>query len=350
MPTAVTFDAVLKRRRRGDPVMDRLDDDQQEVREQEIDALLEKAQPGVSGVHVSTALGNQKPKARLFNDVRNGISVMYQQKRQVIDVTPGAGRQLVTMDSQRSHMPLDYDSQALGKLRPDQVPRFLGSLTHGDQLPTKIIPIKGLVATQNRVDTSRVIDISASPSAPGKMPVVTHFAGKNYIADGHHRVVGAWLRGDDQVQVHYNDLDAKSNAMKRVGFSKAWTIPYRVAKFDMPQGMIFGWASIVTKAGMPVIDKQGDIIPVHELEKAAYDFVLSSRQHGDMHVDVGTGRLVESLVFTAEKQKAMGIDLGHEGWWTGFKVESPAVLDACGRGERPEFSIGGEAVPIPIQV
>jgi hypothetical protein len=32
------------------------------------------------------------------------------------------------------------------------------------------------------------------------------------------------------------------------------------------------------------------------------------------------------------------------GWWTGFKVDSPALWAAHKRGERPEFSIGGKAV------
>lgn len=112
------------------------------------------------------------------------------------------------------------------------------------------------------------------------------------------------------------------------------------------QNLIFGWASVVTKGGKLVVDKQGDVIEPEELEKAAYDFVLEARDHGHMHQTVGTGRMVESMMFTAEKQAALGVALGFEGWWVGFKVDSDTVWQAHKRGELPEFSIGGLAVPV----
>lgn len=131
-----------------------------------------------------------------------------------------------------------------------------------------------------------------------------------------------------------------------VGAAKgAWSLPLAVKKADPDKRLIFGWASIVTKDGKPIVDKQGDIIPVDELEKAFYDFVLYSRDHGDMHVRKGTGRLVECMVFTKEKQAVLGIDLGFEGAWTGFRVDDDAVWARHKRGELPEFSIGGAATP-----
>lgn len=129
--------------------------------------------------------------------------------------------------------------------------------------------------------------------------------------------------------------------------ARDWTLPMEVRKLDPEQQLIFGWASVVEKDGVAVIDKQGDIIPVPALEEAAYEFVLYSRQQGDMHVEKGVGRLVESMVFTKEKQQALGIDLGMVGWWTGFHVDSPELWAAHKRGERPEFSIGGAAVSVP---
>ena len=121
----------------------------------------------------------------------------------------------------------------------------------------------------------------------------------------------------------------------------AWSIPFTVAKADVDQQLIFGWASVVEKDGQLVIDKQGDAITPADLEAAAYDFVLHARQHGDMHKAASTGRMVESMVFTKQKQQALGIDLGKVGWWAGFKIDAPEVWAAHKRGERPEFSIGG---------
>jgi Putative phage serine protease XkdF/Phage Mu protein F like protein len=119
-----------------------------------------------------------------------------------------------------------------------------------------------------------------------------------------------------------------------------------VLKVDADKQLVFGWASVVEKNGVAIIDKQGDIIPVDELEGAAYDFVIHSRDQGDMHAKRRQGTIVESMMFTKEKQTALGIDLGQVGWWVGFKVTDPDLWAAHKRGERPEFSIGGAAVPV----
>lgn len=121
-----------------------------------------------------------------------------------------------------------------------------------------------------------------------------------------------------------------------------------IMKIEPDQRLIFGWASIVEKDGAAIVDKQGDIIPIKELENAAYEFTLNSRNGGDMHSRPNLAKLVESAVFTEDKQKALGVDLGFVGWWVGFKVHDDELWAAHKRGERPEFSIGGQAIPIEI--
>lgn len=145
----------------------------------------------------------------------------------------------------------------------------------------------------------------------------------------------------------YDPLDPYAPGASYIKRDTDWSIPLTIAKADPDKRLIFGWASVVEKDGQPVIDKQGDIIPVEELEKAAYDFVLHSRENDDLHVGGPTGRCVESIVFTKEKQQALGIDLGKIGWWVGFKVDDDNLWAAHKRGERPEFSIGGGAVREP---
>jgi len=129
---------------------------------------------------------------------------------------------------------------------------------------------------------------------------------------------------------------------------KSVTRPFTVAKADPDQRLVFGWASVATRHGEPLIDAQGDIIPPEEMERAAYDFALHYRDQGVMHEKTGVGRMVESIVFTKEKQAALGIDLGLEGWWIGFKVDDEGVWQAYKRGELPDFSIGGTAIPQEI--
>jgi hypothetical protein len=115
----------------------------------------------------------------------------------------------------------------------------------------------------------------------------------------------------------------------------------KVAKVDAEHRLIFGWASVVTKGGQLIVDKQGDVIEPHELEPAAYAYVKDHRGHGHMHDRVISTDLVESMMFTAEKQKALGVDLGQEGWWVGFYVGDDAVWQDYKEGKLPEFSIGG---------
>jgi len=113
--------------------------------------------------------------------------------------------------------------------------------------------------------------------------------------------------------------------------------------FDTEKRQVFGWASIVkTKDGEVIKDTQNDVITVDELEKGAYTFVKTSRVAGEMHEKIGVGTLVESMVFTKEKQEALGIAKGTmpEGWWVGFEVDGD-VFEKVKSGEYSAFSIGG---------
>lgn len=121
----------------------------------------------------------------------------------------------------------------------------------------------------------------------------------------------------------------------------------KIAKVDEDERTVFGWASVVTKGGKLIVDKQGDVIEPQVLESAAYDYMLDSRRHGHMHTTVfEDSGIIESMMFTAEKQKALGIDLGQEGWWVGYYVKHDDMWADIKAGKLPEFSIGGLAVPV----
>lgn len=116
-----------------------------------------------------------------------------------------------------------------------------------------------------------------------------------------------------------------------------------VRKVDDERQQLFGIASLISKSGVPVTDRQGDRISAEELEKAAYSYVLNSRDASDSHERMGAGRLIESCVFTVEKQRAMGVDLGQEFWWVGIACDD-AVWAKVRKSTRPlSFSIGGFA-------
>lgn len=124
--------------------------------------------------------------------------------------------------------------------------------------------------------------------------------------------------------------------------------------------LVFGWFSIVSINGRTIEDTQGDMITSDTIENAAYEFILESRAAGEMHTpgtdgDIRTrGRIVESCVFTIEKQRAMiaslhaqGItaavlDLGCVAWWGGFLIEDEGTWAKIVSGELKAFSIGGK--------
>ncbi len=119
----------------------------------------------------------------------------------------------------------------------------------------------------------------------------------------------------------------------------------------LDKGLVYGWASIIEKNGEVVTDHQGDRISADELEKAAHDFVKNSRQGGVLHDEYGhkIGHIVESVVFSKELQKALGIDLGKVGWMIGYQIEDPRVKTLVKSGLLKSFSIGGRGKREPVQ-
>ena len=69
--------------------------------------------------------------------------------------------------------------------------------------------------------------------------------------------------------------------------------------------------------------------------------VLNGCEAGEMHRRVGIGDgLVECMMITKDKQEALGIDLGKEGLWVGFKVDAEAFAKVKS-GKLRAFSLGG---------
>lgn len=133
--------------------------------------------------------------------------------------------------------------------------------------------------------------------------------------------------------------------------SKSLTWTGEIAKVDADKRQVFGWCSLSEIDGEPVVDLQGDYAPIEEIEKSAYEYVVSSRKGGDMHARDGdqprhVANLVESFVVTPEKLEQMGLpsDSLPLGWWVGFKVDDDETWAKVKSGERTGFSIHGRGV------
>jgi len=123
-----------------------------------------------------------------------------------------------------------------------------------------------------------------------------------------------------------------------------------ISKVDTEKRQVFGWATVTHVDGQEVVDLQDDYIPMEEIEKAAYNYVLTSRKGGDMHAREGDGPrhtadLIESVIFSPEKISKMGLDpdaFPKMGWWLGMKVNDEEQWELVKKGERTGFSIHGK--------
>jgi hypothetical protein len=118
-----------------------------------------------------------------------------------------------------------------------------------------------------------------------------------------------------------------------------------IVKIDQEKQLVFGWASVIKDTNDKILlDRQEDFIESEdELEKAAYDYVLKSRDGGEMHIRKGVSTMVESVVLSKEKQLALGIPAGTVpiGWWIGFKVNDDRVWNEVKKGGYSGFSVHG---------
>ena len=124
---------------------------------------------------------------------------------------------------------------------------------------------------------------------------------------------------------------------------------FDIYKADEDKRLIFGWASVAIRVdGEQVVDLQKDLIDPEDLEEAVYSYVLEFRDGGEEHIPTlrKKARLVESVVFTEEKMKAMGIPVGTvpEGWWIGFYVDDDDAWEKVKNGTYQMFSIEGQGI------
>lgn len=131
------------------------------------------------------------------------------------------------------------------------------------------------------------------------------------------------------------------------------------SKVDDDKRQVFGWCSISKKDGVDVVDLQGDHIPIEEVEKSAYSYMLTSRKGGNQHARITknfglaerargdeplhVGDCIESMVFTPEKIEKMGLPATFpQGWWFGMQIHDEETWGQIKRGERAGFSIHGK--------
>ena len=114
----------------------------------------------------------------------------------------------------------------------------------------------------------------------------------------------------------------------------------KFTKLDPARRLAFGWASVVSENGQDLVDLQDDVIDMPSLEDAVYSYMEDSRAAGEMHQQMGIGKVVESFMATTEKLAALGMASVRTGWVVGVRVNEE-VWPKVQSGEYGGFSIGG---------
>ena len=128
-------------------------------------------------------------------------------------------------------------------------------------------------------------------------------------------------------------------------------VQFDITKANSDEGLVSGWANVAVNAdGSLPLDWQGDIIRPEVLEKAAIKFMMDYRASGVMHEGESKGTVVESIVFTKEKQACIGIPEGTvpEGWFITVKITDPEIFAKVKDGTFKMFSIQGNAKRIKL--
>lgn len=128
-------------------------------------------------------------------------------------------------------------------------------------------------------------------------------------------------------------------------------IGVNITKSKDDEQLVSGWANVSINAdGSLPLDWQDDIIPPEVLDKAAMQFMMDYRDSGVLHEGGSVGTVVESIVFTKEKQEALGIPEGTlpQGWFITVKIKDPDVFAKVKDGTYKMFSIQGSCTRVKL--
>lgn len=171
------------------------------------------------------------------------------------------------------------------------------------------------------------------------------------VADGIEQKSASFVELSDLLEADNLFLPFKASLNLLQQKNMSITATFKVAKANDSEGLVSGWANVAVNAdGSLPLDWQDDIIRPKTLEKAAINFMMDYRGSGAMHEGDSKGIVVESIVFTKEKQAAIGIPEGviPEGWFITVKILDPVVFKQVKNGTFKMFSIQGHAKRVEL--
>lgn len=270
-----------------------------------------------SEVHVNKPLGSKEKREKIKNRVGQGLNAL----------AIGAGTHALVMAGRDERLQdAATKDKAKGKMS------FARVVSKPYRAYAKTAPHKFMEAKMGRGAKF------ATAAAGGALALHTaEIVGDSIAAQALH----------NQGKSHKKLKPAKVNNLSKSENELTWT--GEISKVDEEKRQVFGWCSLTEVDGQPVVDRQGDYIPLNEVEKSAYNYVIYSRKGGDMHKRDGdqplhTSDLIESFVVTPEKLEKLGLerDAIPHGWWVGFKINDDKQWEDVKKGDRAHFSIHGK--------
>ena len=221
-------------------------------------------------------------------------------------------------------------------------------------------------SSTKKLDDGYYVDKADKPlNKPFRLPAGSSKKFGVYVKDGDKTKKVTF--GDPNMEIRRDDPKARANFRSRHSCDTAtdktsarywscrmWSgatvgsitkdIEGKILKADEEQRMVYGWASVVTEKGEPVVDRQGDVIEPETLVRAVNKFMEHVRVGKEMHKGDQIGAVIHSMPVTKEIGEALGIQSDREGWVVAFKVYNDDVWEKVKTGELAAFSIGGRAV------
>lgn len=224
----------------------------------------------------------------------------------------------------------------------------------------------GHPSSTRKNDDAVYVDKADKPlNKPFRLPAGSSKKFGVYVKDGDKTVKVTF--GDPNMEIRRDDPKARANFRSRHSCDTAtdktsarywscrmWSdnsvssmtknIEGQILKSDDEQRMVYGWASVVTEKGEPVVDRQGDVIEPDTLVRAVNKFMEHVRVGKEMHKGDQIGAVIHSMPITKEIGESLGIQSDREGWIVAFKVYNDDVWAKVKSGELAAFSIGGRAI------
>ncbi len=121
-----------------------------------------------------------------------------------------------------------------------------------------------------------------------------------------------------------------------------------ILKVDESLGLVFGFAIVCKEDGEDYFDLQADHIPESIMLNGSFDFAKNSRVAKEMHTGGQIGDITFMFPLTSDIAKSLNIVTKYTGLLIAMKPDSPEVLRKFRDGEYTGFSIGGNAVNVPL--